>query len=670
MVDLYCTPFVELVDRMRLEFASRESMFDLPRRKWFLPDPVDDTDLSVHFHGRLAGNPLGPASGPQTQMAQNLVLSWLAGSRIMELKTVQVNDALEIPRPCIDATNVGYNVEWSQELKVHESLDQYVQGAMLIHMLRHAPQEFGNPCGEADMAGTIGETVFDLSVGYDLAGIQTDKVVGFIGGMMDATESVNRLRDQLPHRLRNLRDLDFPTNLSRSITLSTFHGCPADEIERICEFLLTEIGTDVIVKMNPPMLGKERLEHLLHDVMGYTEISVNPHAYSSGLAFDESIAMCQRLAEIAAGQNLGLGAKFSNTLEVNNHRDFFPKKEKVMYLSGLPLHVITLTLALEFRKAVGHKMPISFSAGVDRKNAHQAIACGMVPVTTCTDLLKVGGYGRLPAYFQDLRKEMDKCGATTINDYLLDCHGNREAAGGDPSLAGFLNMHAIVAKTQADPRYYADQNRTVPKKIDSHLTTFDCITCDKCIPVCPNDANFTYAVEEVDIIYRDLQAQPDGTLVEIGDEKPFRVEKADQIANFADYCNHCGNCDTFCPEYDGPYLMKPSFFGSRQAFEAGIPHDGFYLSHDNGDLSLFARIDGSEYRLTQATEGEYLYNDGTITLAVSLQHAYQLADDSPNPSTRHTINMGRYHSLVTLLRGITSDKRIHAVNTPLVAERE
>ena len=70
-----------------------------------------------------------------------------------------------------------------------------------------------------------------------------------------------------------MRDLDYPTRLSRSVTLSTFHGCPAEEIERICEFLLTEMGVHTIVKMNPPMLGKERLEHLLYDVMGYTELA-------------------------------------------------------------------------------------------------------------------------------------------------------------------------------------------------------------------------------------------------------------------------------------------------------------------------------------------------------------------------------------------------------------
>ena len=208
-------------------------------------------------------------------MAQNLVLSWLAGGRIMELKTVQVNDELKISRPCIDATNVGYNVEWSQELRVADSLDQYVQGAMLIHMLRQAPEVFGHPFGDVSMAGTSGEPIYDMSIGYDLAGIQTPKVV-----------ELHSRHDRRPRKrgaaagsnsplARPAARARLPDALSRSITLSTFHGCPADEIERICEFLLTELDVHAIVKMNPPMLGKERLEHLLYDVMGYTELRVN-----------------------------------------------------------------------------------------------------------------------------------------------------------------------------------------------------------------------------------------------------------------------------------------------------------------------------------------------------------------------------------------------------------
>src|ERR1700712_3008922 len=80
MVDLFCTPFVDLIQRMRLEFRNQQAIFDLPARKWWLPAADGSTpDLSVRFHDRVAGNASGPASGPQSQMAQNLVLSWLAG---------------------------------------------------------------------------------------------------------------------------------------------------------------------------------------------------------------------------------------------------------------------------------------------------------------------------------------------------------------------------------------------------------------------------------------------------------------------------------------------------------------------------------------------------------------------------------------------------------------
>ena len=664
MVDLFCTPFVELIDRMRLEFRQQQSIFDLPARKWYLPPQgAEAYDLSVSFHGQIAGNPIGPASGPQTQMAQNLVLAWLAGGRIMELKTVQINDELEIGRPCIDAANVGYNIEWSQELKVEQSLDQYVQGAMLIHMLREAPDLFAEPLVDSGLEAIPGQPIYDMSIGYDLAGIQSDKVCDFIRGLMDATESVERLRDQIPARLSELKDLEYPTALSRSITLSTFHGCPADEIEKICRFLLTELGVDVIVKMNPPMLGKERLEQLLYDVMGYNEVSVHPEAYTNGLQFDESIAMSRRLTELAQSRDLGFGAKFSNTLEVTNHKDFFSSEEKVMYLSGLPLHVITLTLANEYRQQMGPQTPISFSAGIDRKNAASAVACGMVPVTTCTDLLKTGGYGRLPAYFKELTKAMDAVGARSIGDYLLDCCGNREAADGDPAVAGFLNMPEIVGRTQSDQRYYAEKNRGVPKKIDSHLVTFDCITCDKCIPVCPNDANFTYHTGKLEFTYSDVEVQPDGTVAEVGPQQTFKLEQSEQIANFADYCNHCGNCDTFCPEYDGPYLKKPSFFGSREAFEAGVPHDGFLLEGELGSLTLLARIEG-EQNVLRAEDSGYRFEDGVASVVINGDGELRLVSEIATP---HRVNLGRFHALRILLEGISGGKRIHAVNARLHA---
>src|SRR5207237_7181145 len=140
------------------------------------------------------------------------------------------------------------------------------------------------------------------------------------------------------------------------------------KIEKICTFLLSEMDCNVVVKMNPPMLGREKLEHLLYDVLGYREIMVQPHAYTSGLQFDEGVEICRRLSSLATSRRRGFGVKFSNTLEVENHRQFFTPDNKTQYLSGAPLHVITLTLADEFRRAIGPEMPFTFSAGVDRQN--------------------------------------------------------------------------------------------------------------------------------------------------------------------------------------------------------------------------------------------------------------------------------------------------------------
>jgi putative selenate reductase len=213
------------------------------------------------------------------------------------------------------------------------------------------------------------------------------------------------------------------------------------------------------------------------------------------------------------------------------------------------------------------------------------------------------------------------------------------------------------------------QNRAVPKKIDSHLVTFDCITCDKCIPVCPNDANFAYHTGELRLMYRDVEVRPDGSVVPVGDEKIFELKQAEQIANFADYCNHCGNCDTFCPEYDGPYLKKPNFYGSRQAFEAGAPHDGFFLEGASDETAtLTGRIAGRVYHLQQLTNGDgYQYHDGMVAVRVSQDGSFSTEPSAAQLQTTHQLDVGRFHALATLLRGIIDPTRIHAINTPLLS---
>jgi len=621
MAELIPYPFAALIERMFSELESADSIFDLPSKSFFLGR--EGRDYSVPFHDKRAPTPLGPASGPQTQMAQNLVLSWLCGCRILELKTVQILDELEIPRPCIDMETIGYNVEWSQELKLEQSLHEYIKGAMLIEILKAS--------GKLKMAPGFGEVIYDMSVGYDLKGIQTERVQDYIRGMKDASAVVEHYRKQIPDRFSQFRDLDFPTNLSNSLTLSTFHGCPPDEIERIIDFLLNEHSLNCIIKLNPTLLGEERVRELLQGVMGYEAVNVPSKAFQTDTSWDQAQGFVQRLGVTADQLGLGFGVKFSNTLIVENHRSFFPESEKEMYLSGPPLHVLATNLVDRFRDRFGDHYPISFSAGIDRKNFADAVAIGLTPITSCSDLLKAGGYSRATTYFRELDSRMDRLGVNTIPDYIIKAYGNAEqalsecgknaedskidscrkaleegtslleAAGEDLygrwlSQCKLLNTQTYAENATLDQRYALVKNSKPPTKVGSMLELFDCLTCDKCIPVCPNDANFMLSIPPEQVPVKTLTFEDGSWSVE--ESGKLVLDKKHQIANFADFCNECGNCDIFCPEDGGPYVLKPRFFGSRESFREFSNHDGFFIERNNGGDTVLARFSQDEYEST------------------------------------------------------------------------
>ncbi|MEK7744036.1 MAG: glutamate synthase [Elusimicrobiota bacterium] len=607
MAELIPYPFGKLVSRMFRELETRNSIFDLPKRKFFAGD--SKRDLSVRFHGRRAATPLGPAAGPHSQMAQNIVLAWLGGSRIIELKTVQILDELKIPRPCIDMQNVGYNVEWSQELKLEQSLEEYVKASMLIRMLEAS--------GKLSLPALSGGALFDMSVGYDLKGIQSERVQSFIRGMKDCSALIDRLRPQIPAQYKSLRDLDFDARLSGTLTLSTFHGCPPEEIERIILFLLETNSLDCVVKLNPTLLGKDEVRRILTGILGYRDLRVPDAAFEKDAKWEQASAFVERLRKRAAGLGRSFGVKFSNTLIVENHRDFFPKSEGEMYLSGPPLHVLAIQLAHRLRKAFGDSVPVSFSAGIDRFNFPDAAALGLVPVTVCTDLLKPGGYGRQQGYLEELGKRMDKAGASDVDGLILRGFGNAEAALAKAGLsaapapdapeharwvseAKLLNTAYYAEALLKDARYAREKNTETPKKIGSRLKLFDCVTCDKCVPVCPNDANFTFTLPVMEIPLFKLRLK-DGAWESVPNGS-LKLERKHQIGNFADFCNECGNCDVFCPEDGGPYILKPRFFGSLQSWRELKSRDGFFLERTGGEESVFGRFEGLEYRL--AVSGE------------------------------------------------------------------
>ncbi|MBN1511233.1 MAG: 4Fe-4S dicluster domain-containing protein [Phycisphaerae bacterium] len=642
MAELIPASFADLVTRLHREPQVQNALFGLPTRKWYRPDE-HGPDLSVTFHGRPAGTPVGPAAGPHTQMAQNLLLSYVAGGRILELKTVQANDRLTIPRPCIDMAGVGYNVEWSQELRIGQSVREYVAGVMLIEMFRHGPWGEG-------LAAAAGDVIYEASVGYDLQGIQSHKVCDFLEQMRSPKTVVERLRAQIPREFHTARELDFPHELATSLTLSTFHGCPPDEIERIGEFLLGDQGFDLCVKLNPPLLGRDRLEHLLHDIMGYHDIEVNPPAYESGLQFDEAVGLCRRLAGFAAARSRRFGVKFCNTLEVRNHRRIFGADCPVMYLSGQPLYVLTMALAHAFREAAGPDLPFSYSGGVDKDNFVDVVACEFVPVTVCTDLLRPGGYGRLPAYLRRLADSMREAGATDIPGFIR-------------ARADAQSLAHVATAAAASTRYRPERVCREPHRLNTPLKTFDCITCDKCIPVCPNAAIFTYPTTPETLAYRNVLVQPSGQwkLEEV--ERQFTIEQERQIAVFAGFCNECGNCGTFCPQQGAPYRDKPAFFGSLDSWRKAAPRDGFVIEARPSEHRIHGRVDARVYMVESLDSQTYSFHDGPVSVRLDAQ-THQVLEIALRETLHETypVDLAVYHTIVRLLTGVLDTRYVNQVN--------
>lgn len=513
------------------ELDNRGSIFGIPIELFHDPDKAP---YAMHRYGVELETPVGVAAGPHTQLAQNLVVAWLCGARFLELKTVQTLDELDVSKPCIDADDATFNCEWSQELRLDESFAEYAKAWVLIHALRHR-------LDWADRGEGPG-FLFNMSVGYNMEGILKPNVQRFLARMDDASAELPAVADEVAEHFPEVRELAIPTRLSDNVTLSTMHGCPPDEIERIAKYLIEERGLHTNVKLNPTLLGPERLRGILNDTCGFSDIEVPDEAFDHDLKYPDAVAMIGRLREAASKKGVDFGLKLTNTLEVTNHRSVFPAGEKMMYMSGRGLHPLTINLADLLRQELGGGVAISLSGGADAFNLDAILACGLAPVTVCTDLLKPGGYGRLPQYLERLGERMHALHARSLDALVVrtaleaECDaesliaavgrqaeldgepltegqsrevlwqmsehvdGQSPFAGGDPEVSvepsirrgaeevvcrafGVVNQARYAREVATQSRYHAPP-RPVQTKGERTLDWFDCISAP-CQEACP-----------------------------------------------------------------------------------------------------------------------------------------------------------------------------------------
>jgi putative selenate reductase len=454
-------PFDLLLRRILTEYAHSNSIFGTHRSLFYTPRERAPYAIDGFFPGtrdsQHLATPVGPSAGPHTQLSQNIISAWLCGGRFIELKTVQVMDELEIPRPCIDVADEGYNVEWSQELKLEESAQEYINGWAALHVLRRMLGWEHAPLG----------VIFDMSVGYNLEGIKSPRMVRFMDQLADASAELDQIRATLRRDFPQFAGVEIPDRIVSSVTLSTMHGCPPDEIERIARYLMEERGLHTVVKMNPTLLGKPRVMEILHDHLGFTEIDIPDSVFEHDLKYDRATTLIRTLKEVAAAHGLTFGVKLSNTLAMHNHRGVMPGDE--MYMSGRALYPITMNLFARLMREFGETgLRVSYSAGANAENVATILSCGARPVTACTDLLKPGGYGRMVQWLEKIETAMQTQGAADLDAFARDRLHNVERAAAE-------SLENLRYKKHAFPH-------GLPK-VKSDLGLWDCVV-SPCVEAC------------------------------------------------------------------------------------------------------------------------------------------------------------------------------------------
>jgi putative selenate reductase len=415
------------------ELDTRNSIFGIPRQHFFVPH--EDEPLRRTVFGHQLETPFGPAAGPHSQM----------------------------------------DVEWSQELKVNQSFNEYLRAWVLIHALHH---KLGFP-------GDTPGTVFNLSVGYDLEGIQKANMQWFLNQMHDCSEHKQSVVDQVATFYPEAGVLAIPDRISDNVTLSTMHGCPPGEIESISTYLMQERGLHTLVKCNPTLLGPDRVRTILNDELQFSDIVVPDIAFEHDLKYPDAVRMLNNLRAVAKECELDFGVKLSNTLEVENNRPIFDESEKMMYLSGRPLHAVTVNLAKQLADEFDGDLPMSFSAGANCFNAPDLLAAGMQTVTVCSDLLKTGGYLRLLQYIETVSEAFNNANADSIDEFILKTAKTDESLA-DINAAALLNLHHYAEKVCGDPQYIKGTFDTSHTKTKRELGLFDCIKAP-CVDECPID---------------------------------------------------------------------------------------------------------------------------------------------------------------------------------------
>lgn len=508
-------------------YDTRKEIFDIPEklfyRHWY------HKTLYTEKYGKTLHNPIGLASGPLTQLAQNIITGWLCGARVIELKTIQPDANTQVLKPSIHIADVAIHTEATHEMEPEAAYEQFLNAWIIIHILHH--KLFMGHKGP-DSIGTI----FVMSLGYTLTDIRSEKIQWFIEKMMNCNIEKHEKIKQLKSIYPAIEKIDIPDEISNAFTINTFPGCSAREIEYACKFLMIDKKLHPTVKLDPILMGYNSVQAILESENSF-DIELSDEKIQESINYLDALKLIDNLQSTAREMELELTIKLSNGLMCKNPSRRIPSGAAHVYLTGNALHPIAVNLAAKMQSKYGGMLNMSFSGGADCFNIANLLMSGFSTVTVCTDLLKPGGYGRLHQYFQELATIFSNYQVKTIKELILK---SASSYGVKESAAENLMNYAI--KTLNDQAYKRNDNFGNSINGKQKLEKYDCISAP-CSDVSPmqNDVS--------GICHYTAKNNPDKAFAAVLANNPLPA-----ITGMAGPEKHHRHCTRL--NYDHPVLMN------------------------------------------------------------------------------------------------------------------
>lgn len=348
--------FTPRMEALIAELEERATVLGLPALDAYRCDP--SLDLSVVRAERSFETPIGVTGGSPDLRFEDWLRFWYHGARTLEFDTAEA-------LPSLDPSGE----EFAAAIALARRL-----GPVLF------PDRGGAP---------------PLAVQFRISTRPTADVQA--RGPSSFRDQVEALRQQG----KDWRRLGLDCLVVRPVPIDS-----VEETETLVRILLKEMDVEVILELDPTVLGRGAAEEILAGLPSPPR--VRKDAFQDALPFDEAMAAIRRLRGYAARDVHRFAVRIGGTIAT-----------EAGPLSGRPLYLLGLATLDRVRSRIGPEVPVGFAADAEPFDVVRLAEAGVAPVLVRAGRLGEEGATRIADALFVLEERMKEVGVATVPDLVL-----------------------------------------------------------------------------------------------------------------------------------------------------------------------------------------------------------------------------------------------------------